>query len=246
MFVIQWIYALANIVVALLLFLYIGKTSPGLPLGDFHHLISCLETLSLASWWGAVRVDKCPEFCSSFVLYTTCTCAAPSSLVCQSELWTWDAFGCSHSVVSKCEAFCKFTRTEQYGPKIIQYCRVYTGYRVYVWIKSRCSCWALPCDFFCLSSYSTGCFCLMWWNKFVELAPFAATILKTILNLKTGHGFVDNIASNKNCIFCFIYCVWLDVSHFCPFLFILQILEKQICSTNYRKKVWNAWRTTKQ
>lgn len=34
MFVIQWIYALANIVVALLLFLYIGKTSPGLPLGD--------------------------------------------------------------------------------------------------------------------------------------------------------------------------------------------------------------------
>lgn len=35
MFVIQWIYALANIVVAFLLFLYIGKTSPGLPLGDF-------------------------------------------------------------------------------------------------------------------------------------------------------------------------------------------------------------------
>ncbi|XP_018545980.1 solute carrier family 12 member 8 [Lates calcarifer] len=33
MFVIQWVYALANIVVALLLFFYIGKTSPGLPLG---------------------------------------------------------------------------------------------------------------------------------------------------------------------------------------------------------------------
>ncbi|XP_034550166.1 solute carrier family 12 member 8 isoform X2 [Notolabrus celidotus] len=33
MFVIQWLYALANIVVALLLFLYIGKTSPGLPIG---------------------------------------------------------------------------------------------------------------------------------------------------------------------------------------------------------------------
>ncbi|XP_070694142.1 solute carrier family 12 member 8 [Pempheris klunzingeri] len=33
MFVIQWVYALANIVVALLLFLYIGKTSPGLPKG---------------------------------------------------------------------------------------------------------------------------------------------------------------------------------------------------------------------
>ncbi|XP_073330085.1 solute carrier family 12 member 8 [Pagrus major] len=33
MFVIQWVYALANIVVALLLFLYIGKTSPGLPTG---------------------------------------------------------------------------------------------------------------------------------------------------------------------------------------------------------------------
>uniref|UniRef100_A0A7N8WLW9 Solute carrier family 12 member 8 n=1 Tax=Mastacembelus armatus TaxID=205130 RepID=A0A7N8WLW9_9TELE len=34
MFVIQWIYALANIVVALLLFIYIGKASPGLPIGD--------------------------------------------------------------------------------------------------------------------------------------------------------------------------------------------------------------------
>ncbi|XP_077584373.1 solute carrier family 12 member 8 [Stigmatopora nigra] len=33
MFVIQWIYALANIVVALLLFFYIGKTSPGLQSG---------------------------------------------------------------------------------------------------------------------------------------------------------------------------------------------------------------------
>uniref|UniRef100_A0A3Q1G3Z2 Solute carrier family 12 member 8 n=1 Tax=Acanthochromis polyacanthus TaxID=80966 RepID=A0A3Q1G3Z2_9TELE len=33
MFVIQWIYALANILVAVLLFFYIGKTSPGLPIG---------------------------------------------------------------------------------------------------------------------------------------------------------------------------------------------------------------------
>ncbi|XP_045910889.1 solute carrier family 12 member 8 isoform X4 [Micropterus dolomieu] len=33
MFVIEWVYALANIVVALLLFFYIGKTSPGLPTG---------------------------------------------------------------------------------------------------------------------------------------------------------------------------------------------------------------------
>uniref|UniRef100_A0A3Q4ASD3 Solute carrier family 12 member 8 n=1 Tax=Mola mola TaxID=94237 RepID=A0A3Q4ASD3_MOLML len=33
MFVIQWVYAVANIAVALLLFLYIGKTNPGLPLG---------------------------------------------------------------------------------------------------------------------------------------------------------------------------------------------------------------------
>ncbi|KAM9804928.1 solute carrier family 12 member 8 [Neosynchiropus ocellatus] len=33
MFVIQWVYALANIVFALLLFFYIGKTNPGLPLG---------------------------------------------------------------------------------------------------------------------------------------------------------------------------------------------------------------------
>ncbi|XP_029936147.1 solute carrier family 12 member 8 [Myripristis murdjan] len=33
MFVIQWVYALANIVVAVLLFFYIGKTSPGLPTG---------------------------------------------------------------------------------------------------------------------------------------------------------------------------------------------------------------------
>ncbi|KAG5283423.1 hypothetical protein AALO_G00041920 [Alosa alosa] len=33
MFVIQWIYALVNILVALILYLYIGKTSPGLPTG---------------------------------------------------------------------------------------------------------------------------------------------------------------------------------------------------------------------
>ncbi|XP_014890491.1 solute carrier family 12 member 8 isoform X2 [Poecilia latipinna] len=33
MFIIQWAYALANILVALLLFFYIGKTSPGLPTG---------------------------------------------------------------------------------------------------------------------------------------------------------------------------------------------------------------------
>ncbi|XP_054471169.1 solute carrier family 12 member 8 [Anoplopoma fimbria] len=33
MFVIQWVYALANIVFALLLFIYIGKASPGLPIG---------------------------------------------------------------------------------------------------------------------------------------------------------------------------------------------------------------------
>ncbi|CAL8320922.1 unnamed protein product [Merluccius merluccius] len=33
MFVIQWVYALANITVALVLFFYIGKTSPGLPKG---------------------------------------------------------------------------------------------------------------------------------------------------------------------------------------------------------------------
>lgn len=33
MFVIQWIYALMNILVALVLYLYIGKTSPGLPTG---------------------------------------------------------------------------------------------------------------------------------------------------------------------------------------------------------------------
>ncbi|KAM3862383.1 solute carrier family 12 member 8 [Diretmus argenteus] len=33
MLVIQWVYAIANIVVALLLFFYIGRTSPGLPTG---------------------------------------------------------------------------------------------------------------------------------------------------------------------------------------------------------------------
>ncbi|XP_072301172.1 solute carrier family 12 member 8 [Eucyclogobius newberryi] len=33
MFVIEWIYALANIIVALMLFFYIGKASPGLPIG---------------------------------------------------------------------------------------------------------------------------------------------------------------------------------------------------------------------
>lgn len=47
MFIIQWIYALANIVVALLLFLYIGKTSPGLPIGIFYPFISHSRTLSL-------------------------------------------------------------------------------------------------------------------------------------------------------------------------------------------------------
>ncbi|XP_066542897.1 solute carrier family 12 member 8 [Hoplias malabaricus] len=37
MFVIQWVYALVNISVALLLFLYIGKASPGLPTGAAAH-----------------------------------------------------------------------------------------------------------------------------------------------------------------------------------------------------------------
>uniref|UniRef100_A0A4W5L8N8 Solute carrier family 12 member 8 n=1 Tax=Hucho hucho TaxID=62062 RepID=A0A4W5L8N8_9TELE len=37
MFVIQWVYALANIIVALVLFLYIGKASPGLPIGVAAH-----------------------------------------------------------------------------------------------------------------------------------------------------------------------------------------------------------------
>ncbi|CAJ1079876.1 solute carrier family 12 member 8 isoform X1 [Xyrichtys novacula] len=41
MFVIQWVYALANIVVALLLFLYIGKTSPGLPRGIVSQFSFC-------------------------------------------------------------------------------------------------------------------------------------------------------------------------------------------------------------
>lgn len=36
MFVIQWVYAVTNIAVAVLIFFYIGKTSPGLPRGDFH------------------------------------------------------------------------------------------------------------------------------------------------------------------------------------------------------------------
>lgn len=35
MFVIQWVYALVNISVALLLYLYIGNTSPGLPTGNY-------------------------------------------------------------------------------------------------------------------------------------------------------------------------------------------------------------------
>lgn len=46
MFVIQWVYALTNIIFALLLFFYIGKTSPGLPRGDFHMFIFFLEELS--------------------------------------------------------------------------------------------------------------------------------------------------------------------------------------------------------
>uniref|UniRef100_A0A8D0AL65 Solute carrier family 12 member 8 n=1 Tax=Sander lucioperca TaxID=283035 RepID=A0A8D0AL65_SANLU len=43
MFVIQWAYALANIVFALVLFFYIGKTSPGLPIG-------LADQFSLFSW----------------------------------------------------------------------------------------------------------------------------------------------------------------------------------------------------
>uniref|UniRef100_A0A8C2DYW9 Solute carrier family 12 member 8 n=1 Tax=Cyprinus carpio TaxID=7962 RepID=A0A8C2DYW9_CYPCA len=38
MFVIQWMYALVNITVALILFLYIGTTSPGLPTGNYEAL----------------------------------------------------------------------------------------------------------------------------------------------------------------------------------------------------------------
>lgn len=34
MFVIQWMYALVNIAAALILFLYIGTASPGLPTGN--------------------------------------------------------------------------------------------------------------------------------------------------------------------------------------------------------------------
>ncbi|TSK92902.1 Solute carrier family 12 member 8 [Bagarius yarrelli] len=51
MFVIQWVYALVNISVALLLYLYIGNTSPGLPTGIaarfsfFHWIKSSLRSL---------------------------------------------------------------------------------------------------------------------------------------------------------------------------------------------------------
>lgn len=41
MFVIQWVYAVANVGVALLLFLYIGKTNPGLPPGEFPLHFGC-------------------------------------------------------------------------------------------------------------------------------------------------------------------------------------------------------------
>lgn len=48
MFVIQWVYALANIVMALLLFFYIGRTSPGLPKGQYQFadviVIACLQS----------------------------------------------------------------------------------------------------------------------------------------------------------------------------------------------------------
>uniref|UniRef100_A0A3Q0SXC8 Solute carrier family 12 member 8 n=1 Tax=Amphilophus citrinellus TaxID=61819 RepID=A0A3Q0SXC8_AMPCI len=49
MFVIQWVYALTNIVVALLIFCYIGKTSPGLPRGtaaQFSFFVWLKSTLS--------------------------------------------------------------------------------------------------------------------------------------------------------------------------------------------------------
>uniref|UniRef100_A0A0E9QTJ1 Uncharacterized protein n=1 Tax=Anguilla anguilla TaxID=7936 RepID=A0A0E9QTJ1_ANGAN len=38
MFVIQWVYACINIVVAIILFLYIGQASPGLPIGEYRLL----------------------------------------------------------------------------------------------------------------------------------------------------------------------------------------------------------------
>ncbi|KAM8856923.1 solute carrier family 12 member 8 isoform 1-T1 [Synchiropus picturatus] len=59
MFVIQWVYALANIVFALLLYFYIGKTNPGLPLG-------VAARFSLFSWLKSTlksicRKDKFPK-----------------------------------------------------------------------------------------------------------------------------------------------------------------------------------------
>ncbi|KAM9344372.1 solute carrier family 12 member 8 [Pholidichthys leucotaenia] len=58
MFVIQWVYALTNIIVALLLYIYIGKTNPGLPTGiaaNFSFFTWLKSTLS-----SIYRRKRCP------------------------------------------------------------------------------------------------------------------------------------------------------------------------------------------
>lgn len=72
MFIIEWVYAVANIVVALLLFLYIGKTSPGLPLGEFHFF---LETFSVTSFSSrSKRADVLGPAAAGFVHRVIFTC----------------------------------------------------------------------------------------------------------------------------------------------------------------------------
>lgn len=61
MFVIQWVYAVANIGVALLLFLYIGKSNPGLPPGDLSFNSDTKSSLSVVlglAFGGAVQAKS--------------------------------------------------------------------------------------------------------------------------------------------------------------------------------------------
>uniref|UniRef100_A0A672GUV6 Solute carrier family 12 member 8 n=1 Tax=Salarias fasciatus TaxID=181472 RepID=A0A672GUV6_SALFA len=60
MFVIQWVYAVANIAVAFLLYFYIGKTSPGLPKG-------IAAQFSLCTWLRSTLARKKPS-CDEIVL----------------------------------------------------------------------------------------------------------------------------------------------------------------------------------
>ena len=92
MFVIEWVYAVANIAVAMLLYLYIGKTNPGLPLGDFQLFISSFEALSLVLQWDTLTVIRYPESVP-FLYIQLCKRTSDLRCICSHAL-------CSHKIWS--------------------------------------------------------------------------------------------------------------------------------------------------